>query len=303
MLVSVLMITYNHEAYILEAINGILNQEAAFEIELIVSNDASSDNSHQIILDFINTYEGQATIAYHFHENNLGIQENFKFAHSKAKGKYIAICEGDDYWIDSKKLQKQVDFLEQNLDYSLSYTRFKTFNQTTKEYTLDFNSKYFQNNEPKIEYDFPTSLKGWHIGNQTLVFRAANFDHSVYTRYKKYKDVHVVTHLLNNGRGICLNFVGAIYRVHDTGIHSSVTKYDGYRIGYETHGEIYFNNKTNKYLKKKYFLAFQNFININVQEGYLYKAFLLSLKLFFKQMSVIALLRNFKRIVKKGLKI
>jgi glycosyltransferase involved in cell wall biosynthesis len=113
-IVSVLMITYNHEKFIKEAIEGVLIQETNFPYELILANDASTDNTNTIINDFIKTHPKANLIKYFNHKINMGMMPNFIFVLDQCKGKYIALCEGDDYWTDEYKLQKQVDFLEAN---------------------------------------------------------------------------------------------------------------------------------------------------------------------------------------------
>ena len=112
--VSVLMITYNHEKYIDEAIRGILMQQVDFHVELLICNDASTDNTNKVIESCILNNSSQLTITYSHHKQNIGMMANFIFGLEHCKGKYIALCEGDDYWTDPLKLQKQVDFLDQN---------------------------------------------------------------------------------------------------------------------------------------------------------------------------------------------
>ncbi|WP_242117936.1 glycosyltransferase family 2 protein [Aestuariivivens sediminicola] len=301
MKVSVLMITYNHENYIIDAIEGVLNQKVDFEYELIISNDCSEDGSHSVISKYIKENDSNHQIRYFNQTYNMGMHLNFKFAHSKARGEFIAICEGDDFWIHEEKLQRQVDFLDKHSAYSLCYTRFNTYNEQTKTLALDLNEKYFSNKQDFIDFDFDTFQKGWHIGNQTLVFRNIFFDYSIYSRYKNIRDVHLVTHLLNSGKGACLNFVSANYRIHRTGIHSEITNYKGFYIGYKTHEEIYLNNKTNDFLKKRHLMSMQNFISINIKKGFLRKALGLSLKMYYREGNVSNFMHNFFRILKKGL--
>lgn len=117
--VSTVMITYNHEQYIKEAIEGILMQECNFKIELIIADDTSPDNTKLIVDDIIRNHERGHWIKYTRHPINKGMMHNFIWALDQTKGKYIALCEGDDYWIDPYKLQKQVDFLEKNEEYGL----------------------------------------------------------------------------------------------------------------------------------------------------------------------------------------
>ncbi len=115
--VSVCMITYAHEKFIEEAINGVLMQECNFEIELIVANDCSLDTTNKIVNNIIETHSRGHWIKYTMHSKNIGMMPNFIWALKQSKGKYIALCEGDDYWTDPLKLQKQVDFLDGNVKY------------------------------------------------------------------------------------------------------------------------------------------------------------------------------------------
>ena len=115
--VSVCMITYGHEKFIEEAINGVLMQECDFVVELIIANDCSPDKTDAVIQNILCNHPRASWIKYIKHDKNLGMMPNFIFAMQECKGKYIALCEGDDYWTDPSKLQKQVDFLEANSDY------------------------------------------------------------------------------------------------------------------------------------------------------------------------------------------
>lgn len=116
-LVSVVMITYGHEKYIRQAIEGVLMQQGDFDLELVIANDCSPDNTDAVVQDVLSHHSNAHWIRYVRHEKNIGMIPNFIFAIQQATGKYIALCDGDDYWTDKKKLQKQVDFLEANSKY------------------------------------------------------------------------------------------------------------------------------------------------------------------------------------------
>ena len=119
-LVSVIMITYGHEKYIQKAIEGVFLQKTNFPVELIIANDCSPDNTDELVKEIIKKSPPNIQVRYTKHEANKGMNLNFIWAYQQVKGKYVAVCEGDDYWTDENKLQKQVDFLEQNPDYSIS---------------------------------------------------------------------------------------------------------------------------------------------------------------------------------------
>lgn len=112
MKVSIICTNYNKEAWIEEAIKGFLNQKCDFDYEIILVDDASSDHSPQIIERYANQYPDKIKAV--FHQENLGITKTWLDICQLAQGDYIARCDGDDYWIDVYKLQKQVDILERS---------------------------------------------------------------------------------------------------------------------------------------------------------------------------------------------
>ena len=122
-LVSILCITFNHVDFIRKTLNGFLIQEISFPVEIIIHDDASQDGTQDIIREYEALYPNIIKPIYQ-EENQYSKKVDFgkEFIFPKIKGKYIATCEGDDYWTDPFKLQKQVDFLEQNTDYGLVYT-------------------------------------------------------------------------------------------------------------------------------------------------------------------------------------
>ena len=119
--VSVCMITYGHEKFIEQAINGVLMQECDFEVELIIANDCSPDRTDAVIQNILKNHPRASWIKYIKHEKNLGMMPNFIFALQECQGKYVALCDGDDYWTDAFKLQKQVDFLESNPKFGICF--------------------------------------------------------------------------------------------------------------------------------------------------------------------------------------
>ncbi|MBV9242488.1 MAG: glycosyltransferase, partial [Acidobacteria bacterium] len=109
-LVSICMITYDHEPFIAQAIEGVLGQQAEFEIELVIGDDVSTDATGRICREYQAKYPSTVRVLERSH--NLGIALNFMTTLEACEGKYVAICEGDDYWTDPRKLQKQVDYME-----------------------------------------------------------------------------------------------------------------------------------------------------------------------------------------------
>lgn len=206
-LVSIVMITYNHEEFIEEAIRSILEQKIDFHTEFLISNDASSDRTHELIEKLISQYNGNIEIRYFNQEKNLGMMRNFIFALSEAKGKYIALCEGDDFWIDEQKIKKQKELLDKELDYSLCFHDVKVFDSKNGQY-LDSdisNRRFSQIKSSPIKID--------HL------LKYGNFIHTPSVMFRRDKMV-LPSSFVNSSVGDYFLYVilaqnGFIYRMND----------------------------------------------------------------------------------------
>lgn len=131
-LVSICSLTYNHAPYIRQCLDGFLMQKTNFAFEVLINDDCSTDGTTEILKEYAERYPDIVIPVYH--EENLyskGMRGFYgRFLYPRARGKYIALCEGDDYWTDPLKLQKQVDFLEANPDYGLVYGKARQYDQT-----------------------------------------------------------------------------------------------------------------------------------------------------------------------------
>ncbi len=164
--VSICMITYNHARYILDAIQGIIDQHTGLEFELIISNDCSPDNTDEVVQQFIHEHPAAAErIRYFSHKKNLGVMNNFIFVLSQCSGTYIALCEGDDYWSNPEKLQRQFDFLESNPSVGLVHS--------------DCDIKYEDTGELRRNGNAGLQLEG--IGREQVIARLLEFRYKVRT--------------------------------------------------------------------------------------------------------------------------
>ena len=207
-LVSVKMITYNHEPYIAQAIEGVLMQKTDFPIELIIGEDCSTDSTREIVLDYQKKYPDIIRVVTS--EYNVGMIKNGLRTTKSCRGKYIAFCEGDDYWTDPYKLQKQVDFLEANLDYGMVHTDgnylYTVNNKTIANYlnTKGFNlSKVRDPFEAILRSEYPiitcsvmleTSLLKKFIGEKKQVKN--NFkmgDTLIWLEFAKHSKIHFMS--------------------------------------------------------------------------------------------------------------
>lgn len=137
-LVSVCCITYNHAPYISQCVDGFLMQKTSFPYEIIINDDCSSDGTTEILKEYAEKYPDLIQLILHDeNQYSKGIRRILAtFVYPLVKGKYIAICEGDDYWTDPNKLQKQVDFLESHPDYGLVHANANSFFQETKKMVI-----------------------------------------------------------------------------------------------------------------------------------------------------------------------
>lgn len=133
-LVSVVIISYNHESYIEKCLENVLGQKTDFNFEIIVSNDCSKDDTHSIIERIITQNNNVNNIRYYNQEKNLGMIQNTAFVLKSAKGKYIAMCDGDDYWTDPLKLQKQVNFFEKNPNIVFCFHNAERFDEINNKF-------------------------------------------------------------------------------------------------------------------------------------------------------------------------
>lgn len=121
------MTTYNLEKYVEESILSVLNQRTEFAFNLLILDDCSTDNTISIINSIVNSHPNGHLIELHSNENNLGVLQNSKKIFGLATAPYIAMIDGDDYWIDEQKIQKQCHFLENNKDFNSSCSLVESF--------------------------------------------------------------------------------------------------------------------------------------------------------------------------------
>lgn len=210
-LVSICCITYNHENYIRDAIEGFLIQNTSFPFEIIIHDDASTDNTANIIEEYANKYPDLfVTILQSENQWSKGGGSIYaRFVYPRARGKYIALCEGDDYWIDPLKLQKQVDFLENNPEYGLIHTGYKTSKGNVYK-----NQKFNKNGD---------YLKDFLIGRKIIATLTILFSKKIYNQTPKFTiqekfkvgDLPLRIELAKTSKIKYLNDVTAVYRILD----------------------------------------------------------------------------------------
>lgn len=249
-LVSIVCITYNHEPYLRKTLEGFLMQTTDFPYEIVLAEDRSTDGTRKICEEYKAKYPEK--INYIYRDHNVGYNENEYEAMCSAKGKYIAYCEGDDYWTDPLKLQKQVDFLESHPDYSVCWHRCKHRNAVTGEERDDACGKLLPVGADGVDIDMDTYFAGWYTQPLTMVFRKDALDLSLYHSYKYFRDMQQMYHILTNGKGYLFAFYGGVRNVHEGGIASTISAEKYCEISLPMDGEFYW--KTHAKGAKKIFI-------------------------------------------------
>lgn len=218
-LVSICSITYNHENYIKEAIEGFLMQKTTFPFEIIIHDDASTDKTSEILKEyqgrFPNIIKCFCETENQYSKGVRGMMAKFTFPH--ARGKYIALCEGDDYWTDPLKLQKQVDYISNHDDCNLIFTSVKSYDQ--KE------NKFYPNwaTIDRKKYEFKDLAQRNLITTCTVLFRNPDKNEELGNYLGRFGigDYPLYLFLLRSGYAYFLKDITAVYRQHTGGVFSS----------------------------------------------------------------------------------
>ena len=212
-LVSIACATYNHENYITEAIESFLMQETDFPFEVFVHDDCSTDNTATVIREYGKKYPNIIKSIYQKeNQYSKGVRVTGKFIFPRAQGKYIAVCEGDDYWTDLLKLQKQVEFMESNSDYALCYTSATVIND--QGVIINQNKNFGDSSQFDLIAGAGLAILG------SVMFR--RFDMQEYSEYRIINGDNLLWHYLGF-YGKCKHLEdikNSIYRVHAGGTWS-----------------------------------------------------------------------------------
>lgn len=207
-------------------------QKTTFPIEILVHDDASIDKTKKIIEEYAQKDTRIKTIFQTENQYSQNIKPWAHFLFPLAKGKYIALCDGDDYWTDPLKLQRQVDFLEQNDGYVASWTNFKNFDGKT------FTQNEFNLNKDSLIIDFNSLYSPYCTYTSTLVFEKKSLDLSKLSKFIHSKDNTIYALLLENGKGVFMNFEASVYRLHEGGVYSLKSNYFKNHSSYKNLKEI-----------------------------------------------------------------
>jgi glycosyltransferase involved in cell wall biosynthesis len=237
-------------------------QKTNFPVEVLIHDDASTDNTADIIREYETKYPNIIKTVYQKeNQYSKGINPAVEYLFPLVQGKYIALCEGDDYWTDPLKLQKQVDFLEANPDFSLTCHRYTVLNGTTNEKTDDYVAEVFKknNNPEKIVFNVQDNFNIWFTKTMTVVFRNEKDLVDILSKYTLVRDVHLFYHILEDKKGCCFNFNGAVYRIHQGGIWGTKNTVEKLYTSLKVLEELYDFNKNDISLKNQCKQSLKNF--------------------------------------------
>ncbi|MEM8520384.1 GNAT family N-acetyltransferase [Flavobacterium sp. PL12] len=165
--VNVCVMVYNHESFIEECISGLLMQKCNFNFDIIVGEDGSSDNSREILKNYQSKFPGKFKLL--LHNENIGATKNQIEIFNNCTGNFIAICEGDDYWTDPLKLQKQFDILNNDSSIGLVYTKCsRTDSSKLVGKKIVGNDLFYSNKIPTLTTVFSREILNNYIRNVNL---------------------------------------------------------------------------------------------------------------------------------------
>jgi len=219
-LVSVCCMTYNHEHFIEKCLTGFVSQKTNFAFEILVHEDASTDGTSEIVKIFETNHPKLFRVIYQ-KENVFSTGKNnlTGMLFPMSKGKYIALCEGDDYWTDPLKLQKQVDFLEGNEDYAIHYHHCNTLKN---DYLVDNDANRRIRN---FSFNFDNTVYRKNGYTLSMIFRKSLLNYSEFINICNFSwvgDWQLELYLMSKGnQGYYSIETMGVYRDHDGGIINS----------------------------------------------------------------------------------
>ncbi|WP_019038850.1 glycosyltransferase [Psychroflexus tropicus] len=284
--VSVRLMTYMHAPFIKEAMDGIMMQKTDFKFEVVVGDDFSTDGT----LDIIRTYSETKNVhikilkrekgdAYWQKRQELGRLYNFINILENCSGKYVALLDGDDYWTDPLKLQKQVDFLEENEDYSMCFHKAKVISEAS---TMTTN--IYDHLEEK-EYSGEEILNQWSIPTASVMFRN-RYDLEILSKPNKdilFGDILLFLFLATKGKLFCLKDEMSVYRRNGQGVSvkgrfTSKRKLIHYKTLYQLLQPNFKNALENLVIKYLIKVIHYELDNRNFMQGFVYSKELLFLR-------------------------
>ena len=269
---SVALITYNHGKFIRETLESIFSQVTDFEFEVIIGDDCSTDNTPEILREYADKYKNIKLI---LRDHNIGVHKNESDVFSKCSGEYIALLEGDDYWSDVCKLQKQVELLEDDDTTYLTYSNFSFINELglkTGEYT-----------SPLLKADYLDILGGFCPKTATVVFRKEKMQMPLPAEYfdVSYTDHFLFAIITRGGFAVSNQQNNSCHRLHSGGTFGRISP------------AVKYQNMINNFnIFKHYFCSSKELKKINKSISRVYSLYISHLFFTFKFLEMVTLLKK-----------
>ncbi len=250
--VSVCVITYNQVHYIRDCLDGILKQKTDFSFEILLSDDDSSDGTREICLESAKEHPEKIRLFLHHRENNIKVNGQASSIFTSmyngfsALGKYIALCEGDDYWTDPLKLQKQMDIIESHENCIMVTGGFKTIRSKEEKIVIEDSilpKKQEDEDEKGFVFTLEDQNKAWLAKTLTMFYRNIPGLFDCVSDYKYIRDTHIVYHLLKLGNGYYMKQILGVYNEHNGSLYSSKSQKEICLSYYRIHKELYEKNQ------------------------------------------------------------
>ena len=271
--VSICCITYNHVDFIRDAINSFINQKTTFNYEILIHDDCSTDGTTEILSEYEKKYPNLIRVIYES-KNQFSLEEKkaliMDLTVPFAKGKYIAICEGDDFWCDENKLQKQYDILESHEEYSCSFHDAKICDynghilsdsllKSKKEYDKEKSKAYDCNEIIKMDF-YPTA---------SIFFRKECIEQTPsYFRTGVCEDLPIRISLAASGKSFCFNNSMSVYRIGNPNSASGKIINNTLKVAYTLDVHCKILNDFDEYTDGKYHKTVLEEINIKQFQKY-----------------------------------
>lgn len=294
-LVSICCLTYNHEPYLRQCLEGFMIQKTNFPFEVLIHDDASTDRTAEIIREYELKYPNIIIPIYQAenkYSKGVGVTRVYQFP--RARGKYIAMCEGDDYWIDPYKLQKQVDFLEEHTDFSATGHQTEViFENDPDEKELFSSCRNHTNTKKKV-------IQSNVFHTSSIVFRR-----QALMKYDLLNSKTLVEHALfiliaQSGKFYYFNETMSVYRKHNSSISGTSTPEKAYP------GQIAWISAVKDILGWKFFWGY-HFLTAKVHLHYaIYHPYLINISTlkkfyYYLKYTVLVILmypRNFRAVIR-----
>lgn len=260
--VSICSLAYNHAPYIRQCLDSLLNQKTDFRYEILVNDDCSTDGTREILREYATKHPD--IIVPIFHEENQfqkGVRGMFqRFLFPKAQGEYLAICEGDDYWCDSLKLQKQVNYMEAHPDCTMCFSRAKVL--------LEVNSPVYIKcfNIEDRDYSATELFSNWIVPTASMLFRKSAVKYPVTQKERILNgDIVIVEQCAHTGKVHGMSDAMVVYRMQSGGVTYDCSISKNRIMRYPEHYEC---------LKDNFHLIDNALLSAKLAESYYNRAFL-----------------------------